>query len=293
MDLRIMVTGATGTLGSELVRILLEKERDVVAVTRDLERLPQGVKGIQMAFENRSLLEQAFRDIDVLVFIQPLCENMIEQAQNVISAAQASGVQFVLKLSGYGASRGSRYLFQRVQGEADALLTDSRLHYCIVQPNIYMQCFLKEHLDALMQGVLYLPEGEGRTSFVDARDVAEATAQILEDPWRYHRKILEFTGGRAISNAEAVSIISYNARRRISYVPITEDAAKKLLFKSEGSSWMRDVRMTQFRAAREGSISEVTGSLRKILGREPRSFEVYCEDVRSAWQITTPPEEQV
>ncbi|ASD63898.1 SDR family oxidoreductase [Bdellovibrio bacteriovorus] len=289
MELRIMVTGATGTMGTELVRQLHSMGREVVAVSRDLERLPKDIKGMQVPLENRYLLEQAFRDVDVLVFIQPLCENMIQQAENVVGAAKASGVQFVLKVSGLGASPVSRYLYQRIQGEADEILIQSGLRYCLLKPNIYMQCFLKSHYESLMAGTLYLPQGEGRTSYVDARDVADVAAFLLQDPWRYQKRELVLTGERALSNAEAVSIISHYARRRVSYVPVTEEAARKT-FNREESSWMMEAQMSLHRAAREGAVAEVSGVLRKILGHDPRSFEEFCEDMKKAWVLPEPQE---
>lgn len=282
MELRIMVTGATGTIGSELVRQLHAQGRDVVAVSRELARLPKDIKGMQVPLENRYLLEQAFRNIDVLVFIQPLCEGMIQQAENVIGAARSSGVQFILKVSGMGAFAGSRYLYQRVQGEADDLLIQSGLRYSLLKPNTFMQCFLKSHYESLMAGTLYLPQGEGRTSFVDARDVADVAALLLRDPWRYQKQEWVLTGDRALSNAEAVSIISNFARRRVSYVPVTEEAARRT-FSRDVSSWEQEAQISQHRAAREGAVAEVSDSLRKILGREPRNFEQFCRDVQRAW----------
>lgn len=290
MELRIMVTGATGTIGSELLKILTRQGVEAVAVSRSLERLPSGVRGMQLPLENRYLLEQALRNVDILVFIQPLCEKMLEQAQNVIAAARASGVQFILKVSGLGASPVSQYLFQRIQGETDELLVESGLRYSVLRPNIFMQCFLKMHHEALMQGILYLPQGEGRTSFVDARDVAEGAAQILRDPWRFNKKILELTGERALSNAEAVSLIAHYSRRRLAYVPVTEEAGLRLLNKNGESEWMKQALMSLHRATRDGMVAEVASGLSQLLGREPRSFETFCEDMKQEWMLPLPQE---
>nr|BFD59446.1 SDR family oxidoreductase [Bdellovibrio sp. CKG001]BFD62826.1 SDR family oxidoreductase [Bdellovibrio sp. HM001] len=290
MELQIMVTGATGTIGSELVRVLARQGVDAVAVSRSLERLPSGLRGMQFPLENRYLLEQALRNVDVLVFIQPLCDNMLEQARNVVAAARASGVQFVLKMSGFGASSVSKYLYQRIQGEADEVLLDSGLRHAILRPNIFMQCFLKMHHEALMQGILYLPQGEGRTSFVDARDVAEAAANILRDPWGYNRKIINLTGARALSNAEAVSLIAHYSKRRLAYVPVTEEAWLRLMQKSGEAEWVKQALLSLHRATREGAVAEVVPGLPKLLGRDPRSFEAFSEDMKQEWMLPLPQE---
>lgn len=288
MGLKTMITGATGTLGRELVPLLKAQELDVVVASRFLEKLPEGVRGIQLPFENVTLLEQAFRDVEVLVFIQPLGEVMLQQARNVTKAARAAGVEFVLKVSGLGASPVSPYLYQRVQGEADEMLIQSGLRYCILRPSPFMQCYLNRYRDSLVLGAIYLPEGEGRTSFIDARDVAEVVAQILKDPFRYHRKVLSLTGERALSNAEAISIISHHVSRRLAYVPVTEDLALTAMQKMGEEAWMCEALLSQHRATRDGRNAEITHTVKTILGRDPRSFESFCERSREAWVIPPP-----
>lgn len=285
MELRIMVTGATGTMGAELVRQLRDQGRDVVAVSRSLERLPAGVRGMQLDFCNRYLLEQAFRNVEILVFIPPLTEKLQAYTENVVAAALSSGVQFVLKVSGFGAVVGSRYFYQRVQGESDQILAQSGLAHAILKPNIYMQCFINEHREAIMGGNLFLAQGEGRVSYIDARDVAAVAAQVLQDPWHYHKRALDLSGARAISCAEAVSLISNVARRRISYVPITEEAARRTLQKEDASLWEQENILSLHRAVRDQAISGVNPHVQEILGREPLSFEGFCEDIRELWQL--------
>lgn len=285
MELRIMVTGATGTMGAELVRQLRDQGRDVVAVSRSLERLPAGVRGMQLDFANRYLLEQAFRNVEVLVFAPPLTENLRVYTENVVAAALSSGVQFVLKVSGLGAAVGSRYFYQRVQGESDRILAESGLAHVILKPNIYMQCFINMHFEAIMGGNLFLAQGEGRISYVDARDVAAVADRVLRDPWRHHKRSLDLSGPRAISCAEAVSLISNVARRRISYIPITEEAARKAFQKEGASLWQQENILSLHRAARDQAIAGVNTQVQEILGREPLAFEEFCEDMRELWQL--------
>lgn len=290
MGLRIMVMGATGVMGAELVRQLCGAKREVVAVSRSLERLPAGVRGMQLDFANRYLLEQAFRSAEVLVFSSPLNEKLCEYTENVVAAALSSRIQFALKVSGLGAAPHARYLYQRIQGESDQIFAGSGLAYSILRPNVYMQCFMREHYEAVMGGNLFLPEGEGRISYVDARDVASAAAVVLQDTTRYHNKSLDLTGPRAISCAEAVSLISNQAQRRISYVPITEEAARRSLYKEGQGVWEQECKLSLHRAAREQAIGEVTPVIQKVLGRAPRTFEEFCQDMRAQWQVPKPQE---
>lgn len=290
MGLRIMVTGASGTMGQELVKLLHNTGADFIAASRSLDRLPPGIRGLQMNYDSLPLLEQAFRGIDVLFFLQPFAADMSVQAEKVFRAARSVGVEFVLKVSGLGASPLSRYLFQRVQGEVDDLLEKSGLRYCILRPNIFMQSFIVPWGGSIRQGTLYLPQGEGRISFFDARDAAEVAAKILLDPIRFHKNIFDFTGERAISNAEAVSLISHQVQRRLAYVPITEEVALKSMQKLGIDPWDSDLMMSIHRAAKEGQISNVSNTFLKLMGREPRRFEDFCREMKEQWMPPSPKE---
>lgn len=288
MGLRMMVTGASGTMGQELVKLLDKSGADFIAASRSLNRLPVGIRGLQLNYDSVPLLEQAFRDIDVLFFLQPFAENMVPQATNVFRAARSAGVQFVLRVSGFGASASSPYLYQRVQGEVDELLKNSGLKYCLLRPNIFMQSFVTPWGEALRQGILYLPQGEGRTSFLHAKDAAEVAARILLDPLRFHKFSVDLTGERALSNAEVVSLISYEVQRRVCYVPVTEDVAIKSMQKSGIEPWDIDLMMSIHRAVKDGKTDEVSESFRQLMNRDPRRFEDFIKESRDAWIPPTP-----
>ncbi|WII70841.1 SDR family oxidoreductase [Bdellovibrio sp. 22V] len=290
MGHRIMVMGSSGILGREVIESLRNAGRNFIATSRSLERLPSGVRSLQLNYDNFSLLEQAFRDIDILFFLQPLAPNMIPEAEKILRAAKSSGVQFVLKVSELGASPTSQYLFQRVHGAVDDMLAESGLRYCIFRPNTFMQNFIFSHGEPLRQGALFLPEGEGRTSFVDARDVAEAALRVFDDPSPYHKLTFDLTGERAISNAEAVALISNQVARRLAYVPVTEEVARRFLENTMEDRWQMDAIMSLHRATREGMASQVTDAFERLTGKHPRRFEDFCFEMKDEWKLRPPPD---
>lgn len=283
MGPRIMVTGASGTLGQEIVKSLHNAGANVIAASRSLKRLPNGIRGLQLDYDNVSLLTAAFKGIDVLLISQPLSSVMLSQAENIVKAARSAGVQFILRVSGMGADEKSPYLFQRIQGEVDSLVSESGIPFALLKPNIFMQCFVSSFGDAIRQGVLFLPQGEGRTSFVDARDTAAVAAEILQSPWRHEHRVFDLTGGRAISNAEAISLISNQVERQLAYVPITEEAAVKNMLKSVTEPWLIDVTMSIHRATRDGAVEQVSQTLKNTFGREPVKFEDFCSENKERW----------
>ncbi|XGC82322.1 SDR family oxidoreductase [Bdellovibrio bacteriovorus] len=285
MGLKIMVTGAGGTMGQEVVGALHRAGAQFIAVSRSLERLPSHVKGLQLDYNNPLLLQEALRGVDVLLLSQPFEPNMLAQAENIVKAARKAGVEFIVRVSGLGAHERSAYLYQRIQGEVDELVASSGIPFAILKPNIFMQCFVKSFGDAIRQGVLFLPQGEGRTSYVDARDAAEVAASILQNPWHHAQKTFTLTGERPISNAEAISLISHQVRRRLAYVPVTEETAIKKMLKSQPEPWVVDVMMSVHKAAKEGAIESVSETLSSTFGKAPRKFEDFCVEMKEHWKI--------
>ncbi|UOF02177.1 NmrA family NAD(P)-binding protein [Bdellovibrio reynosensis] len=285
MGLKIMVTGAGGTMGQEVVSALHRAGAQFTAVSRSLERLPSHVKGLQLDYDNPLLLQEALRGVDILFLSQPYESNMLAQAENIVKAARKAGVEFIVRLSGLGADERSSYLYQRIQGEVDALVESSGIPFTILKPNIFMQCFVKSFGDAIRQGVLFLPQGEGRTSYLDARDAADVAANILQNPWHHSHKTFTLTGERPISNAEAISLISHQVRRRLAYVPVTEEVAVKEMLKTLADPWVVDVAMSVHKAAKEGAIESVSETLVSSFGKAPRKFEDFCVEMKEHWEV--------
>lgn len=279
MAWRILVTGATGVLGREVVRRLHQREVDFVAASRQ-EDLPLGeIKNISLDYGNPATLEQAFQGVDVLFLLIPFADSMKEWAENAINAARSAGVQLIIRTSALGAEINSPYLWLRTEGEINHLLEQSGIPSVLLKTNSFMQNFERLYGSALQQGALYLPEGEGRTSFVDVGDLASAVAEILVNPFVHIGHEYTITGRRALSNAEALSILSLQSAKRISYVPVTEEIIRKALKKMEASSWWIEFVLSRHRSTREGVGDEVTDTFKKLTGLEPRTFEDYSEEL--------------
>ncbi len=286
---KILVTGASGTVGRELVLKLQAENRDFIAASRTVEKFPVGVRGYVMDFESPALMEHAFRDVDYLFFISPLGPQMLKQAADVLAAAKKAGVRFILRSSGLGANPQSSYLLFRLHGEVEEMVRESGIPYAFLKPNAFMQNFINIHGDSLRQGALYLPQGEARTSYVDVRDIAEFAEALLRDPFVHHGRSYTVTGSRPVSIAEVVSILSYQAERRISYVSITEEASRHILEQQGRSPWMRDMVLSYYQAAREGVTAKVTDALPNLLQREPRTIEDFVQENAKFWKAPKTP----
>ena len=142
---KILVTGATGNVGSLLIPILTNLGADVRALTRD-ETKAQGLKdaGAEIVvgdLEHPDTLDAAFLGVDKVFLITPPNPNQIIQAKNGIEAAKRSGSPFVVRLSA-GAVRGMPGALPRISGqhaETDEILKASGLPYNLISPHFFMQ----------------------------------------------------------------------------------------------------------------------------------------------------------
>lgn len=284
MGHRILVTGASGNIGKEILRNLRTRDVDFMAASLGHHEYPTDIRSLQLDYAHPGLLETAFSNIETLFLLIPMAPDMVEYARNVALAAREAGVRQIVRSSSLGAHPRSPYALHRIHGEIDDILRESGIPITFIHPNTFMQNFVKFYGDAIRAGALYLPQGEGRTSFVDVRDIAAVITEILVHPERYKGQSFALTGVRPISNAEVMSIISRAAHRRISYVPVTEENAVESLRREGRSQWEIDMLMSLHRAAREGKTSMVNQNIEAFIGKAPRTLEQYCIEVAGQWE---------
>lgn len=272
MQQRILITGASGNIGREIVGRLKERQIDFTAASREESFFPPEIRQRFFDYSQSPLLEHLCKDIDVLFLLIPLSQSMKDYARRAIEAAQKSGIRFILFNSILGANPESSYLLHQVHGEIESLLDMSGIPWAAIRGNRFMQGFIQNHLQALRQGAIFLPESDAKSSFVDTRDVADVAVDILLNPTLHERKIYSLTGPEALTIEEMVAEISKIMGHRIAYIPVTEGAARHRLLREGGDLWTTEAILSQSRAAREGVTSIISTHYRDLRGAEPRRF---------------------
>ena len=179
----ILVTGATGHVGSELVRLLAEQGTPARALVHSPDKAaPIQHLGLETAlgdFEQPDTLDVAMKGCDQLFLLAPPTPRQPQQEQHVIDAARRAGVGHVVKQSVPWAGADAPVVFSRWHGQIEEDLAQSGLAYTLLRPSSFMQNFLMSAQQVADQGVLYGMFGEGRVAFIDARDIAAVAAELL------------------------------------------------------------------------------------------------------------------
>ncbi len=203
---KILVTGATGNIGGEIVKLLKEKNADFVAARSS--RSIDGVDSVALNFADIQSLEAAMQGISTLFMVLANHPDMITWGKNVIDTAKKCGVNHIVRSGGSLADGNSSIGVRKVLAETDQYLKDSGIDYTITAPNFFMQNFIMFHGDDYKNGALYLPAGDGKVAWVDVRDNAAVNVDVLINTEKYRNQTLTITGPNALSYAGAVAVLN-------------------------------------------------------------------------------------
>lgn len=276
---QILVTGATGTVGRHVTRGLVDTDADVCAGVRSVDRaretLPGGVDLVRFDFEKPETWGEAFEGVDAMFLIRP--PEMTRVHRHItpsIDAAERVGVEHVVFLSVVGAEKIPLLPHQRIERHLEA----SDLTHTFLRASFFMQNFYVVHrADITERGELFVPAGDGETSFVDARDVAAVGVEVLVDP--IHRdRAYDVTGPESLTYGDVAAVFSDVLDRDIEY-------ADPGLFEfvrgttSRGVSFpFALVQSVVYTTARLGIAGRVTTDVEHVLGRPPRRLANFISD---------------
>ena len=280
----ILITGATGTNGRELVRQLTAAGERV----RALVRAPADATGltgpnVELAagdFEKPETLEAALRDVDKAFLLTPLAERFVEWQSAFIKAAQRAGLKHLVKFSAMGAGVPEIELL-RLHGQTDDLLRGSGLPFTILQPNSFYQNILSSVETIKTQGAFYWPLKNAALSTVDIRDISAIAVQALTRSG-HEGQTYVITGPEALTFEQAAEKLSAVLGRTIQYVDVPLSAAADSMRKAGMSEW--DVRVVSELLGyfASGAVAAVTDTVPLLLGRPAISFEQFAKDYRAA-----------
>src|SRR5436190_15741558 len=244
MGKTILVTGATGTIGRDLAKILSGNGIPVRAGVRDQAKARKQF-GADLAlttfdFEDAASFPDALKDVEKVFLLPPLTSNQVEVVNAFIDAAKRAGIRRIVKLSVIGAETDPPYTFGKWHAASDRHVRESSLAFTFLRPNSFMQNFINYFPPR--DGIIYLPWGNGKASFVDARDIAAVATEALT-AHDHEGKSYTLTGPAALGIEEVANILSEAAGREIKYVDLAESAARDGMLQAGLPQWQVDALM--------------------------------------------------
>ncbi|WP_460503286.1 NmrA family NAD(P)-binding protein, partial [Hymenobacter agri] len=205
----ILLTGATGTIGSELTKILIRRGVPFRALVRSLPAAAalQGQPGVELVvgdLDDPASLAPALVGVERTFLLTNSTERAEQQQLNFVQQARQAGVRQVVKLSQWAADRLSPVRFLRYHAAVEEAIRASGLAYTFLRPNLFMQGLLGFRESIVHQGVFFAAIGDARVSVVDIRDIAAAAAAALTESG-HEGRTYNLTGPAALTHAEMAS----------------------------------------------------------------------------------------
>ena len=281
MTKRILITGATGNIGGEVVRQLKDMGVDFVAGSSSGS--VDGVESVSIDFGDKASLVNAMQSTTTLFMVLPNHPDMVKWGENFIDAAQECGVSHIVRSSGSLADKDSSLKIEHLLGTTDEYLKNSGLDYTITAPSFFMQNFINFFGDDYKNGTIYQPAGDGKIGWVDVRDIAAVNVEILLNPEKYKGQSLTITGSENLSYAEAVQQMNQVLGNESQYFAVSDEKAIEAMRGLGFPEFIVELMISLNQSIRHGHGEEVTNTIEKVLGRQPIGFKQFVEDNKSAW----------
>jgi uncharacterized protein YbjT (DUF2867 family) len=278
----ILVTGATGTVGRELVPILSARGTAFKAMVRkeaDRDALARkGVTAVVADFTNSIQLSEALAGIEQVYLVGPPDSPHVTHEGAVIDAARQAGVRRIVKQSAMAAHDTSACAFKRWNGMIERQLMYSGLTYTILRPTGFMQNFVNyEAAKIAATGTIRAPLGDARVSWIDVRDIATVAATVLCEEG-HEGRVYDLSGPEALSHYEVATKLSSATKRDIRYEPLSDaEAYWQMIAHGLPPSAARSM-LSLYQAYREAGTGPVTGWIEILTGRAPRSFDAFAHE---------------
>lgn len=287
MSNQILVIGATGSIGRPLVEALIGKGEQVKAAIYPPElagyQAQPGVEAVPYDYYKPETHLPALQGVNRAYIICNAADPDPDTALNpFIDMGKETGLEHIVLVTGLGVERGGDKVgYRRVEKHVMA----SGIEYTFLRPNWFMQIYLTPFMMAMLKekNAFCLPAGDGKLSFIDARDIASVAAVALTEDG--HRgKGYPLTGGEALTFAEGTAIISKTTGRAIQYDESSADELRAVIMKAGGYPGPLPLLDRMYEQIRQGLVAPVDDAVRQVLGRAPITFEQFARDHATIWQ---------
>jgi uncharacterized protein YbjT (DUF2867 family) len=277
----VLVTGATGNVGSRVIQQLRRRGVPVRAFVRDAGRASASLgPDVDLAvgdFADPASIRAALDGVDVLFLA---CANIPPQVGyegNVIDAAAQAGVRRLVKLSALGAEVGSRVAYWDWHAQIERHLHASGVPWVVLRPRFYMSNLLGSVETIRSAGAIFAPAEGVKLPMIDPLDVAATAAVVLRDDG-HEGRTYELTGPESITFHDVAARLSEVTGQPVRFVPVPDAAALEGLVKAGMPAWMAENLVTVFGMLREDSSAQVTDAVHALTGQQPRHLAEFLVD---------------
>ncbi|MDQ3393931.1 MAG: SDR family oxidoreductase [Bacteroidota bacterium] len=273
MSEKILITGATGTIGKSLVKQLQASKVNFVAGTRDFNKAKTTLnlsqdEWVKFDFTDEKSFEKATKDVDRIFLLgPPLTFNLDQILKSFVDFVQQKGINRVVYISAFGNESLDGDL--AFHGIMENYLNDKQFDYTILQPSFFSQNFKNYEYENLMErGITFNVAGEGKVGFVDTEDVAKVAAKVLTENG-HSGKTYQLTGPELLSYDDVANLLSEVLDKEIVYPNPTEEEYRGALKAGGAPDFVADYMIPIFGMIKNGTVGRLTNDIEQVLGKKP------------------------
>jgi uncharacterized protein YbjT (DUF2867 family) len=270
----ILLTGATGNVGRELVPLLLDQGRRVRLFVRDAAKVGQW-RNVDIRVGNLdqpNTLEPALAGVEALFLVS--LDTHHDEA--IVRLAQHCGVGKVVLLSTIEAGADPPIGPGKWHRQRELLLEQSGLRWTFLRPTMMMvnaAAWWAESIRA--RGAVFFPGGDGRCSPIAPADIAAVACTALLET-SHDGNAYELTGPELLSIPNMVQVLAKVLNKPITHTDVPEAAAAEWMIKAGLPRYVVDGLLETMTALRANRFAYTTDTVERVTGRAPQTFESWC-----------------
>ena len=274
----ILVTGATGTVGREVVAQLLAQGQQVRAMTRNPSqaKIDSRAQVVHGDFNDSKSLEAAVVGVEK-AFSLVFGPQTGAQEKEFARLAKKAGVRHIVKLSAMGGDGVVIHAIRKWHNEGEQAIRDSGLAWTIVRPGGFMSNALQWRATIRSQGKVFSNYGHGKIPSIHPRDIAAVAVQALTRSG-HEGQAYSLTGPEALTIGEQVKILSNAIGKPIEYVPISDEQARKGMEQAGMPGFLIDALVPFAAYVRSGQAAEVLPTVQQVTGRPALTFSQWAQE---------------
>ncbi|MGV8162962.1 MAG: SDR family oxidoreductase [Candidatus Nanoarchaeia archaeon] len=276
----ILVTGATGKVGREVIKQLVAAKMSVRAGIYNHARIDKiEVAGYEQAdfdFMRPDTMDLALNGVEKVLLITPLRENMVEMTKNFIDAAKKKDVKHIVRISIIGADNPDGALVLRMHKQCEDILLDSKIPCTILRSNWFMQDFIKYAPSIKKPGAFYAPiDLKGSISFIDIRDVAAIAVLALQKS--RGGELFNLTGPQTFTHRQVEDNFAFVLGKRVIFHTMSDEDFRQTMIGYGVSEWHVHAMLEMYKEAEKNTFAEIDLTSAKILNRKPETFKTFVK----------------
>jgi len=279
----ILITGATGNIGRELVKQLSEKGVALRVVTRDeskVKQLDPSIERVIGDFGDEKVAERAVQGVDRLFLFPLITEEDHRSNTLLLEKAKKAGVKHVVMLSSLGAESTVLSKIGELHRTKEVLVEESGIPWTFVRPGAFMTNSYQWQPTIKSEGKVFSPTGDGKVAPISPKDIARVLAVALTSPG-HEGKTYTLTGPELLSAREQVDILSKAIGRPIAYVDVPASAAAEQMGRSGYPRFIVEGLTGMWEGIKIGKAAVQTKDLETLTGSKGEKYERWCSEHKS------------